>query len=640
MILAILAYLPVLRAGFIWDDDDYVTNNSTLVDLSGLGKIWFKIGATPQYYPLVHTTFWVEYHLWGLNPLGYHLVNVCLHVLSAILLWRLLLRLNVPGAWLASAIFALHPVHVESVAWITERKNVLSALFYLAAALFYLRFVDRQEGGLSSGRWSFYVGALICFIAALLAKTVTCTLPIALLLVCWWKSGRIQWRNMLALLPFFATGAMLSMVTVWMERHEVGAHGADWSMGFVERITLAGRALWFYVCKLAWPTRLSFIYPRWEIIASSWQEWILPIGFAGILAGLWLARKRYGRGPLVAVLFFAATLSPALGFIDIYPFRFSFVADHFQYLASIGLISLAAVGLNRLPRIVLAVLLGVLAVLTWLQTRVYHDIETLWRDTLSKNPSSWIAHNELGLALENRGEASQAMAHYREALRLKPDSPEVLVNVGAGQMHEGKFEAAVKSYRTALDHDPKYVPALNNLGNAFLSKGRLEEAQQCFEQSLQLSPNDPQMLNNLGVTFAKKKEFGKAIEQYKAALQVAPRQGAAFFNLGNALSAQNRFEEAIPNYEASLRLSPSFADARIAYGCALAESGRTEEAISNFVEALPRAPNNPDLHFYLGSALIQAGRRDEAIEQLREAVRLKPDYTAAKQQLRAIGVEE
>ena len=422
VLLVFLAYLPALHGGFIWDDDFYVTNNPTLHDLGGLQRIWFKVGAVPQYYPMVHTTFWLEYHLWGLNPVGYHLINVLLHATAAILLWQVLLHLQIPGAWLAAVLFALHPVCVESVAWITERKNVLSAVFYFAAALAYLRFVALEEpGGPNRLRWYWYLGALVLFMAALLSKTVTCSLPAALLLVCWWKKGRVQRGDILPLLPFFVLGVGLGLMTAWIEKYHVGAQGAEWSLTFGERCLIAGRALWFYAGKLVWPVHLTFIYPRWKIEPEVWWQWLFPIAAVGVVAGLWLARRRIGKGPLVAVLFFAGTLGPALGFVNVYPMRYSFVADHFQYLASVGLITLCAAGLARIPRIIPATLVVLLGALTWQQAGIYRNLETLWRDTLAKNPDCWMAHNNLGHLLSNQGRIDEAMEHYHKAIQINPN---------------------------------------------------------------------------------------------------------------------------------------------------------------------------------------------------------------------------
>jgi len=269
--MTLLAYQQVWHCGFIWDDDSYIIDNVTLRSWHGLWRIWTEITATPQYYPLVHTSFWVEYHLWGLNPLGFHVVNVCLHAVAVILLWRLLLELELPGAWLAAAIFAVHPLGVESVAWITERKNVLSAVFYFSAALAYFRFsVGRDPGRRTKGaRWFWYIGSLTLFVFALLSKTVTCSLPAALLLVAWWKTGRLKWREVFPLVPFFVIGLAMGIVTAWIERHQLHAQGGEWALTFGQRILIAGRVFWFYAGKLFWPDKLTFIYPRWAVSVNS-----------------------------------------------------------------------------------------------------------------------------------------------------------------------------------------------------------------------------------------------------------------------------------------------------------------------------------------------------------------------------------
>ncbi|HOW19171.1 MAG TPA: O-GlcNAc transferase, partial [Phycisphaerae bacterium] len=334
LLLALAVYIPAMRGGFVWDDDDYVTENRTLRSLDGLGRIWFDIRATPQYYPLVFTSFWLEYHLWDSRPGGYHVVNILLHGTSAVLLWLVLRRLAVPGAWFAAAVFAVHPVHVESVAWITERKNVLSGVFYLSAALVWLRFAGLDcPRAAEPRRRSLYAIGLFLFACALLSKSVTASLPAALLLVLWWKRGRIARGDFLPLVPFFALGAVMGLITAWVERHHVGAEGAEWALSAAERCLIAGRALWFYAAKLIWPVRLTFIYPRWPIDSGVWWQYLYPIAAVAAIGLLWGLRRRIGRGPLVAVLFFAITLAPALGFFDVYPMRYSFVADHFQYHA-------------------------------------------------------------------------------------------------------------------------------------------------------------------------------------------------------------------------------------------------------------------------------------------------------------------
>ena len=599
ILLVFLAYLPTLRGGFIWDDDSYVTHNPTLHDLGGLQRIWFKVGAVPQYYPMVHTTFWLEYHLWALNPIGYHLINVLLHAVAAILLWQVLRRLQAPGAWLAAVIFALHPVEVESVAWVTERKNVLSAVFYFAAALAYLRFVawekpDRQN----RFRWHWYLGALVLFLAALLSKTVTCSLPAVLLLVCWWKKGRVQRGDVMPLLPFFVVGVALGLLTAWMEKHHVGARGADWSLTFADRCLIAGRALWFYAGKLVWPAPLTFIYPRWEIEPAVWWQWLFPIAAAGVVAGLWLARRRIGKGPLVAVLFFAGTLGPALGFVNVYPMRYSFVADHFQYLASIGPLTLAAAGISRLfgffkkqEPALCGALVVVLGALTWQQAGIYQDLETFWRDTLAKNPDCWLAHNNLGTLLANQGHIEEAMEHSQKAIQINPNDSEALNNLGAALAAQGRFDEAIKNYYRAIQINPGFFKALNNLGLALVAQGRFDEAIENFHKAIQINPNHPNAFLNLGIALAQSGRTKEAAAQFREALKLDPELALAMNNLAWILATGAEGElrdgaEAVRLAERACELThydePLFIGTLAA---AYAEAGRFSEAVTTAEKA-------------------------------------------------------
>lgn len=440
--LTLLAYAPAMQGGFVWDDDDYVTENANLRSLQGLQRIWFELGAVPQYYPIVHTSFWVEYHLWGSRPLGFHLTNVLLHALNGLILWELLRRLRVPGAWVAAALFVLHPIQVESVAWVTERKNVLSGTFYLLAALMYLGGRDQNDdaGDAGPGR-ARYAATVLLFLCALLSKSVTATLPAAIGVVLWFQRGRLGRRDVLRLAAMIPFGIAAGALTSWMERYIVGATGPEWALSPLDRLIVAGRAFWFYLGKLAWPHPLTFIYPRWDLAGASPAMLLVPAAALLLLLALWFARGRIGRGPLAAALLFAGTLAPALGFVNVYPMRFSFVADHFAYLAVIGPLALVAATVvtvlgryrTRLPALApgLAVLvLGILGALTWQRGYAYADEETLWRDTLRKNSSSFIANGNLGGILLQRGELEPAADLFQTALRSKPDFPEGLDNLG------------------------------------------------------------------------------------------------------------------------------------------------------------------------------------------------------------------
>ncbi len=407
-----LVYQPAWQGGFIWDDSAHVTRPE-LRSWYGLFRIWFDLGATQQYYPLLHSAFWVQYWLWGDATLGYHLVNILLHVMAAVMVALILRRLAIPGAYLAAAIFALHPVQVESVAWITELKNTLSAVFYLGSAMVYLRF-DEQR------RTSLYLWALGLFVLGLLSKTVTATLPAALLVIFWWQRGRLSWRkDVLPLLPFFLLGAVAGIFTAWVERTLIGAQGSAFAIPALERILIAGKAIWFYLGKLFWPANLIFIYPRWETSQAAAWQYLFPVAAFALVVALWALRRRW-RGPLAGLLFFVGTLFPVLGFFNVFPFIYSFVADHFQYLASLGIITLVAAGIAMLLKrlqlwrrpagyAICVLLLVTLATLTWRQSRMYTDIETLYNTTIDLNPTCWMAYN-------NRGNIYKDLGNYRQAI--------------------------------------------------------------------------------------------------------------------------------------------------------------------------------------------------------------------------------
>ena len=516
----IVVYLPALSGGFLWDDDSYVTGSRTIGTAEGFRAIWLEPGATTQYYPLVHTFFWVEEKLWGFRPFGYHLVNVLLHGLGALMLGFVLKRLALPGAWFAAALFALHPVHVESVAWITERKNVLSGLFYFSAMLAWLRW----SAG-AGRRW--YAVALLLFIFALFSKTVTATLPAALLLLVWWKRGEVRRREFVSLLPFFLCGIALGAGTIWIERSVLGAQGVEWSLSPAGRLLLAGRALFFYAGKLAWPSNLTFIYPRWEINPSSVTAAVFPAAAIAIFGLLYGVRRKIGRGPLTAALFFAGTLVPALGFIDVYPFRYSFVADHFQYLASAGPLALfAAILYRRAPaRLRLSLSLPVLlllALLTWRQCGVYHDLETLWRDTIAKNDTCWMAHNNLGRLLASEMRTGEAIEQYEAALRIRPGYDKALNNLGLAFESEGRGDEAIARYREAIGSNPASASARSNLGLALLGTGRTEEAIEHLAAALKTRPRAPELHTNLAIALARAGRIAEAERGFREAVRLAP----------------------------------------------------------------------------------------------------------------------
>ncbi len=556
--LVLIVYSPALHGGMLWDDDAYLTK-PVLQSTDGLWNIWFHLGTTAQYYPLLYSAFWVEHQMWGDSMLGYHLTNILLHTASAFLVVLIVRRLALPGAWLAGFLFALHPVFVESVAWISEQKNTLSTVFYLASLFVYLHFDQTR-------RRSQYFLALGLFVLAVLSKTVTATLPAAILVILWWQRGRLSGkRDWMPLAPWLVAGAGMGILSAWMERKVVGAEGGKFALTLIERVMLAGRVIWFYLLKLVAPFNLMFIYPHWDVDSRVWWQYLFTIAVL-VVAGALLWYGRRNRGPLCAFLFFAGTLVPVLGFLNVYPFIFSYVADHFQYVASLGILVPAAAGLTLaarrtspwLPR----ALVAALCVLTWLQSGAYSDAETLYRQTVERNPEGWMAHNNLGgVLMRMPGRSADAIAQFQTALRL----------------------------------DPSLAEAHNNLGLLLSSTpDHIQDAIREFQHALQLKPNYAEAHNNLGSTLSDVPgRLPEAIAEYQAALQIDPNYADAHNNLGSALSEDpNRLPEAIEQFEAALQSNPDFAEAHANLGVALAKTpGKINQAVIHLQEALRLRPD-------------------------------------------------
>ncbi len=563
-------------------------------------------------------------------------MNALLHAGSAVLLVLILRRLSIPGAWLAATLFALHPVHVESVAWMTELKNTLSGALYLASMLVYLEFDARR-------RWAAYAAAMGLFVLALFAKTVTATLPAALLVVFWWQRGRIEWRrDGLPLLPFFAVGAAGGLTTAWIERVLLGARGSEFDFSLVERGLIAGRAFWFYLSKLAWPANLIFIYPRWEISDAVWWQYLYPAAALVLLAVAWAVRKRT-RAPLAALLLFGGTLFPVLGFLNVYPFRFSFVADHFQYLASLAPIvffSAAAVTLGSrwhvrpaLTTAAGAIVLGcALAPVTWARSHEFVDAEGLYRTTIRANPSCWLAHVNLGILMV-ADRPAEAEASFREALRLRADLPEAHYNLGSIFHRRGDLAQAERYYREAVRLSPTLAEAQNNLGDVLRRTGRLADAVRTGETAVRLSPDSAEPRYTLGLALREAGRLDDAVTQFREAARLGLEGAELEYHLAASLHQAGRTDESLSHYAAALALRPAYAEAHANFGAALDGLGRAEEAMAHYREAISANPAYADAHYYLGNALMRVGRADDAAAEYRAALAINPRDAAVHNNL-------
>jgi protein O-mannosyl-transferase len=573
-VVTLLVYQPAWNGKPIWDDEIHITQPE-LRSLHGLERIWTDPAAAPQYYPVLHTIFWLEYKLWGEWTLPYHLVTILFHITLALLLVQILRRLNVPGAWLAAAIFALHPVHVESVAWFSEVKNTLSGVLAAATTLVYLKYdEDRHRAS--------YFSALALFVIGLMTKTAIVTLPVVFLILFWWKRGKLDWRKDLKpLAPFFAVALAAGVLTIWVEEKFCVEHNEAFDFSLLDRFLIASRLFWFYLSKLFWPVDLTIIYPRWSINATVWWQYLFPIATLALFAGLLIVSRKF-RGPLAAFLCFSVLLFPVLGFFNLSYFMSSpagqpgfaiFRADHFQYLADIPIIALLSAGaawcwtrmqtnLRPVFSISCLVVIVLLAGSSWMRSRTYRDNETCFRAVLAKNPESATAHNNLANVLRKSGALDEAISHYRRGLDFEPDN------------QFGRF----------------------NLGSALVDHG----------------------------------DYAEAIGWLKAVLKTDPNNAKAYFLLANALSKHGERSEAIAYYGRALRLAADFADAHCNLANVLLEKDDIEGALAHYREALRIEPNNPGAHYNLAVGLIRKGERESAIAELQEALQLDPKYPDAE----------
>ena len=576
-LLVAVSYFPALSAGFLWDDV-VLTESTSLHTWSGLAQIWFTprglIQHEAHYWPLLYTLFWLEHKLWGLAPLGYHLVNLLLHTGVVLLLWRLLRRLEVPGAWFAAAVFAVHPLHVESVAWVIGRKDMLATVFYLAAVLTYIRFVEMPRGGRRGGP---YLLAMMLFVLGLLSKSITVTLPVALLLWHWWRHGRVTLADCSRTLPFFLVGLGITLADY---AYSTSLEPVAFGYTPLERGLIAARALAFYVGKLLWPAGLTGVYPRWEPGVGDLLAWGCAAGFAAVVAVLWCCRRQFGRGPLAGVLFFAVALSPVLGFVDFGYMQFSFVADRYQYLAGIGLIAVVAgaagracqLSLGALPahrtrpaRLAIgavgAAILAVAGLLTWNQAGLYRDPGTFFTHVIAHNPQARAAHFNLGVYLEAEGRYGEARAAYQTALEQRPDDSGALVNIGFMLSKQGHYEEAVARYREVLRLNPQHQIANENLagvlvktGTLLFYQGRHEEAAVRYREVLRLNPQHQIALRNLAEVLMFQSRYAAGLASAQQVIVHYPDDAKAHHLAGFGLFHLNRKAEALRYYDRALAL--------------------------------------------------------------------------------------
>ena len=672
-VLVALCYVPALRAGFVWDDRIF-TDARAVSEWGDIWRIWLDprhIQAEAHYWPMPYSSFWVEHKLWGFNPAGYHAVNVGLHLANTLLVWHLMRRLQVPGAWLAAAVFAVHPVHVDSVAWVIERKDMLSALFYLGAVAVWLRF--RRTATM----WS-YLAVVALLAAGMLSKSIVVTLPAALLIVAWWQTGRLSRSDVLPTIPLFVVALGIALADYV---HYAGLDEPRFTdLTMVERSLIAARSLWFYASKLLWPSDLAVIYPHWEVDAASLAAWGLLAAAVAVAAALWLLRGRIGRGPLAGALFFAVTLSPVLGFISFSFTGFSFVADRFQYLASIGAtavaVAAAARGAARLPErlkpVAAAAAVAVLAVfgaLSWRQASVYHSDETYFRHVIGHNPHALGAHVNLsmnfieeerfedaleaaryglgfeldaadivglhessGLALAGLERPAEAERHYRTALDLEPERHSAMANLAVLLADNERYGEAIDLMGQAVRGQPGDSLRHMNMGRIEQKRGNYQQAEGHFRQALRIDPRTDRWDHDMGSLSIDLERYAEAEDHLRRAVAADPDDAAVHVDLGVALYHLGDEEAAAASYRRALELEPGQEEALANLrdlGNTRNRPGPPEELLAAAQQAIERDPGNALEHVNAAIASEELGRRAQAEEYYRLALGIDPSHEAA-----------
>ncbi|HUB68314.1 MAG TPA: tetratricopeptide repeat protein [Candidatus Methylacidiphilales bacterium] len=644
LILAVfLAYAPVWEAGFIWDDNTFVTQNPCITGPLGLKEIWTTSAA--DICPLALTTVWVEHALWGLTPLPYHLMNVLLHAANAVLLWQVLQRLKIPGARLGAALWALHPAEAESVAWITEIKNTQSALFFLLSILFFVKWIQTGDlAGRPVRRWN-YAWTLFFAALAMASKSSTMILPAVLCLCAWWVERRWRWRNLTRVAPIVLMAVASGALAIWTQGLKVPIiNDSTWMRPWPERLSIAGGAVWFYLGKLLWPYPLVSIYPRWRIDAGDWISYLPLTAITALFFVLWLKRESWARPWFFALAYVLVALLPAVGLVNMNFFRYSPVADHFQYLAGMGLLALVGAGLTRLAGFIIPKrpllqlifsggLLLILGLLTWQRTWAFHSDETLWANAAAHNPTNWMVQNNLGEAFLQQGRMDEAMEAFQRALKINPKLAEVHDNLGNVLAQKGEWDNAIVEFRKALAINPKLYEINDDLGTVLAQKGELNDAIIEFRKALEINPNYARAHTDLGHGLAQQGQADAALAQFQKALEIDPAFASAHYGLADVLEQKGQIDAAVAEFQKTVELNPNFADAYFSLGNLFIQKRRWDEAADAFQQALEINPSYAEAYNNLGWVLLQQGQADKAIIQLQKALDLNPNYVNAQNNL-------
>ncbi|MBK8913468.1 MAG: tetratricopeptide repeat protein [Phycisphaerales bacterium] len=650
VLLSITVYLPSLAPERLWDDNELVFNNAHMRRPGGLTQLWTS-GELLDYYPLTWTSFWVEWRLWGENPLGYRATNLALHAAASLLLWRVLLRLGVPAAWFGAALFAVHPVCVASVAWISQRKNTLSMVFFLLSALAWLRASTaalaaiaeppRRDRAATRGRaaalsepaahpaaagWGWWILSVAAYAAAMLSKVSVVMLPAVLLAIRLVQRGRITGRDCAAIAPFVVIGVILAAVGVHYQ--QVNAIGTEIVRpeGLLSRVASVGWVVWFYFRTALLPTDLAMVYPRWDVNPAELTHWLPLAALVAAVFLQWRARRTpAGAAALHATGYVVLILAPVLGLASMAYSRISLVSDHLQHLAIPGVTALAAWGLGMALRgaaaarsAALVAATGILLLfggLTWQRASLFGNQEQLWVDNVRRHPQAWMAHQNLGAVRLIAGRLDEAEPHIRKAIELRPQFGAAHANMGVLLARQGRIADAKAALSEALRLNPRHAAAHRAMGELARSEDRHADAAESFARLVEFAPHDTSAYNALGASLVAAGRAAEAIHVLRKAVSQDATAATIRFNLGYALELSERLDDAIREYREAVRLSPQDHASWHRLAVLLAtRSGTTEtdvaEALACSTRAVEHGGANEAEILYDHSCLLAMARRD------------------------------
>ena len=630
--LIIISYFPVFFAGFIWDDDMVVVQNPLMQSLDGLYHIWFSTHPI-DYYPLTYTSLWIDYHVWGISATGYHIINLLLHLSNAILLMIVFKKLNIPFAGLAALLFAVHPVNVPSVAWITERKNVLCMFWFCLCVYNLLTFDERQSP-------KHYIIALSCFFFSLLSKSAVLMFPFVILLYHWWKNNHLTRRDILLSSPFFYISAIMGMISLWFQNNRAIGETIIRNDDFFSKIVSSIYAVGFYIQQSLIPINTSFVYP----VNQDQLPLIMAIpGLLIIVVYLVYCLYDRNRAGFVGLLYVLLMIFPVLGFVDIYFMRYALVADHWQYFSICGVLGILMIGIDKVSQKVafiyiqygLVLWIAYFTIASFQYAQQFKDEPTLWFATLSNYPECSLALNRLGSIYQTQNNQSLARYYYDQTLKYHPDNPGAHNNLGMIEESNGNLNKAKKHFLAAIQHHQMHPHIHFNLGRIYMKSGNFALAEKSFQTCLRLQPGHESALIWLASSLEYQQKWENASNVYERLIQLLGKQTKFLNPLARVYETSQNHFQALRCYQDSIGIDDNQPDIYYQIALIYQRMGRIQQAIYYGKKAVDSDPEYPPYALFVALLIGEYGNLDDAVQYLSIGLQINENYRQTVAQLKS-----